>query len=50
VATGVHRFWKRTDGKADESTGIAKFLVLWKKEVDGWRMARAVSYNHRPLR
>jgi ketosteroid isomerase-like protein len=48
LATGVHRFWKRTDGQPDELTGIAKFLILWKKEPDGWRMARVVSYNHQP--
>lgn len=48
VATGVHRFWKRAVGKPDEPTGIAKFLVLWKKGADGWRMARVISYNHRP--
>lgn len=50
IATGIHRFWKRADGKPDEPTGIAKFLVLWKKEADGWRMARVVSYNHKPSR
>lgn len=48
VATGTHRFYKRADGKPDELTGIAKFVVLWKREPDGWRMSRVISYEHRP--
>ncbi len=50
VATGLHRFYKRADGKPDEVTGIARFVVLWKREFGAWRMARVISYDHREAR
>jgi hypothetical protein len=26
----------------------AKFVHLWKREASGWRLARVLSFDHRP--
>jgi len=50
VETGEHRFWKLTPGKPDELTESGRFLHIWKREGDHWRIARVVSYDHQLAR
>ena len=47
IQTGMHRFFKITPGKKDELTETARFMSLWKKNNGSWRLARALSYDHR---
>lgn len=45
VQIGRHTFTK--DG--EEGTGIAKFVHLWRYSDGQWRLARILSFDHRPL-
>ncbi|MBA3321117.1 MAG: DUF4440 domain-containing protein [Pyrinomonadaceae bacterium] len=47
VQTGVHRFYKLTEGKKEELTETAVFTHLWKKDNGAWKLARVLSYDHR---
>ena len=45
IQIGRHTFTK--DG--EEGTGIAKFVHLWRYSDGQWRLARVLSFDHRPL-
>jgi ketosteroid isomerase-like protein len=47
IQVGVHRFYAIREGKL-EGGEVAKFTHVWKKESDGWRVARVLSYDHKP--
>lgn len=47
VQVGVHRFYRKMEGQPDKLTETARFTHVWKKDRDGWRIARALSYDHR---
>jgi hypothetical protein len=44
VQIGSHRFCHKEAGKDD--CGTFKFVHLWKKTPEGWKLSRVVSYNH----
>ena len=44
IETGSHQFKHFENGK--EEIGIFKFLMIWKKETDGWKVSKVVSYDH----
>ena len=44
IQTGAHRFCHKEDGKDD--CGTFQFLHVWQKQERGWRITRAVSYDH----
>lgn len=44
IETGSHQFRHIENGK--EETGTFKFLMIWKKQSDGWKITRVVSYDH----
>ena len=44
IEVGAHRFCHVEDGKND--CGTFKFLHVWQKQERGWRITRAVSYDH----
>ncbi|HLK26972.1 MAG TPA: nuclear transport factor 2 family protein [Puia sp.] len=44
VEIGVHRFCHVENGK--DVCGSFKFVHVWKKTNDGWKLARVVSYDH----
>ena len=44
IQTGVHRF---VHSKSEPGT-IARFVHLWRHEGGVWRLARVLSYDHRP--
>ena len=48
VASGLHRFCdSRTYRTCEEGTsGVAKFVTLWRKQNGKWRMSRVISYDH----
>jgi ketosteroid isomerase-like protein len=45
VEIGVHRF--RHPNSAD--VGEAKFITLWQNKDGGWKITRAISFDHHPL-
>lgn len=49
VQTGIHRFYER-QGEEHKLTGEAKFIHLWKKTGDGWRLTRVFSVDHHPAK
>ncbi|RCH55656.1 DUF4440 domain-containing protein [Mucilaginibacter hurinus] len=48
VEIGTHRFYKLTNGKK-ELISSARFINIWKKDDDDWKIARVVSYDHKNL-
>ena len=48
VEVGVHRFYP--PAKGSDATGEAKFIHLWQKKDDAWRITRVISYDHVPLK
>ena len=48
IATGEHRFYERQGEGAEKLVGRARFAIVWQRTADGWRMSRALSYDHGP--
>ena len=46
IEEGEHRFCELATGRCE---GSAKFLMIWKRDGDDWRMTRVISFGHRPL-
>ncbi|HEY9109346.1 MAG TPA: nuclear transport factor 2 family protein [Roseateles sp.] len=44
VQIGRHVFARQGEAGSEE----AKFVHLWKREAGGWRLARVLSFDHRP--
>jgi ketosteroid isomerase-like protein len=49
IQMGVHRFYILSDGK-EQLAEVAKFTHVWKKENGAWRLARVLSYDHKPAK
>ena len=43
---GTHRFYALRTGQPDQLTETGKFIDLWKREGDDWKLARVISYDH----
>jgi len=48
VEIGIHRC--RHPGHPGDTAGEAKFITLWQNKNGSWKVARAISYNHEPLK
>jgi hypothetical protein len=48
IQEGRHRFYEQTAGKPDTLVGTGRFLHVWKRVGDAWKVARIVSYDHKP--
>lgn len=44
IEIGTHQFRHIENGK--EETGTFKFLMIWQKKDNHWRISRVVSYDH----
>ena len=44
IELGVHRFCHTENGK--EECGSFKFVHVWRKSGDTWRVSRVISYGH----
>lgn len=44
IEEGEHRFCELASGRCE---GIAKFVMVWRKDQDGWKLTRVLSYGHR---
>lgn len=47
VEIGVHRF---THPGIDDGLGEAKFIMLWQNKDGSWKITRAISYDHEPVK
>ncbi|WP_444942802.1 nuclear transport factor 2 family protein [Microbulbifer sp. ZKSA006] len=48
IQTGIHRFYGINDDKSETLRESSQFTHLW-KQVDGsWRLARVLSFDHKP--
>jgi Domain of unknown function (DUF3471) len=47
VLSGEHYFYINDSGKPEYRDGVAKFFHVWLLKDGTWKMARAVSYDHR---
>jgi hypothetical protein len=47
VLSGEHYFYVNDSGKPEYRDGIAKFFHVWLLKEGTWKMARAISYDHR---
>ena len=47
VLSGEHYFYVNENGKPEYRDGVAKFFHVWLVKDGVWKMARAVSYDHR---
>ena len=43
---GTHRFFALRKGEPDRLTETGKFIDLWKKDGDSWKLAHVISYDH----
>lgn len=50
IESGVHQFFETPPGGAERLTGVAQFTILWRKEPDGWKMSRVLSFDHGPAK
>lgn len=48
IVAGDHVFYVREPGKAEYQDGRAGFVTLWLLKDGTWKMARLLSYDHRP--
>jgi ketosteroid isomerase-like protein len=44
IEIGIHRFCHKEDGK--EEYGSFKFVHVWRKTGDSWKISRIISYGH----
>lgn len=44
IEIGVHRFCHMENGR--DECGTFKFLHVWQKKADGWKISRVISYGH----
>ncbi|MCB2409057.1 nuclear transport factor 2 family protein [Hymenobacter lucidus] len=44
IEIGIHRFCHPENGKDD--CGTFKFIHIWQKRPDGWKLTRVISYDH----
>lgn len=47
VEIGVHRF---THPGLDDDLGEAKFVTIWRNKDGSWKITRAISYDHEPVK
>ncbi|HEY8559917.1 MAG TPA: nuclear transport factor 2 family protein [Pyrinomonadaceae bacterium] len=48
IVSGDHYFFNSRGGKPEKRDGLAKFANLWILKDGAWKMARILSYDHRP--
>ena len=47
VQTGEHRFYLTQKGQKEALDGVCKFVMIWRKTGDEWRISRVISYGCR---
>lgn len=47
VQTGEHRFYLTQKGRKEALDGVGKFVMLWRRTGDDWKVSRVISYGFR---
>src|SRR6185437_15521355 len=47
IQTGEHEFFAIEKDGSEHLTSTAKFTLVWLKENGGWKLSRALSYDHK---
>lgn len=47
VQTGEHRFYLTQKGRKEALDGVGKFVMLWRRSGDEWKVTRVISYGFR---
>ena len=47
VQTGEHRFYLTQKGQKEKIDGIGKFVMLWRKDGEQWKISRVISFGYR---
>jgi len=50
IETGEHLFYERKGEGPEKLVGRARFAIVWRLDPDGWKMSRALSYSHAPVK
>lgn len=43
---GVHRFYHTNPGQSERVSGTYKFIHVWQKKDNVWKISRVISYDH----
>ena len=46
IETGTHKFYATEKGQAEQFSSEAKFVQIWQKLNDTWKVTRIMSYGH----
>lgn len=46
IEIGMHRFYHRTKEGMEKLGGTYKFVHVWQKKNEGWKLSRVISYGH----
>lgn len=46
IEIGMHRFYHRTKEGTEKLGGTYKFIHVWQKKNEGWKLSRVISYGH----
>lgn len=47
IQVGKHRFYQLLPGEPEKLVEVSRFTNVWKKDATGWKLSRALSYDHR---
>ena len=50
VEIGVHNFYRTLTGQKEKLTTVAKFMNIWQKKNDQWKISRIISYAHEEMK
>ena len=43
---GVHNFYHTNSGQSEHLSGTYKFIQVWQKTKNDWKLSRVISYSH----
>jgi CubicO group peptidase (beta-lactamase class C family)/ketosteroid isomerase-like protein len=49
IETGTHRFFQTAGGQPEREVTVSRFVHVWQKTGDGWRISRAMSFDHKSV-
>jgi ketosteroid isomerase-like protein len=50
IEIGVHRIYHTNKGEKEKLSGTYKFIQVWQKKDNQWRISRVISYGHDDMR
>ena len=50
IEIGIHRFYHTNKGQEEKLSGTYKFIHVWQKKDDHWKISRVISYGHTDMK